>query len=102
MNTNKITIKMTIVIILLIIFIPTICKVIDNHYNNLYKVVNQKVIEAAKKCYYEEKCLNNKITLKELYDLEYLDIVSDPVSKENYNVEYYVEISNNEFKFIKE
>ena len=44
MNTNKLTIKMSIVIIVLIIFVPTVYKVIDNHYDNLYKVVNQKII----------------------------------------------------------
>ena len=102
MNTNKLTIKITIIIGLIIIVIPTIYKVICNHYDNMYKVVNQKVIEAAKKCYYEENCTNDKITLKELYEMKYLDIVSDPISKENYSEEFYVEIKNNEFKFIKE
>ena len=100
MNTNKITITGTILIIVLLISVPTIYKVVKNHRNNLYLVVNNKIIDAAKKCYFEEKCSNGKITLKELYDLDYLEIVSDPVSKENYDENYYVNPEN--FEFIKE
>jgi len=100
MNTNKITIVGTIIIILLIISIPTIYKVIKNHNDNLYQVVEEEIVGAAKKCYYEEKCLNDKILLKELYSLEYLDNVSDPITKEYYNEESYVLRNNNEFEFI--
>lgn len=100
MNTNKITIIGSIIAILLIILIPTVYKVIKIHHNNLYQVVEEKVINSAKKCFYEEKCLNEKIYLKELYELSYLEKVSNPITKEYYNEESYVEKNNNVFKFI--
>ena len=100
MNTNKIVVISSIIIIILIIGIPTTYKVIKNHNQNLYKVVEDKIIEKAKSCYYDQKCLNEKITLKELYDNKYLDKVSDPISKEYYNENSYVEIKNNNYKFV--
>lgn len=100
MNTNKITVVGSVIAILLIISIPTIYKVIKNHQNNLYQVVEEKIINGAKKCYYEEKCTEDIITLSELYDLNYLDKISNPVTKEYYNEESYIEYKNNEFKFI--
>lgn len=100
MNTNKITVIGTIIVIILLISIPTIYKVVKNYQNNLYVVVEQKIINSAKKCYYEEKCKENKITLKELYELKYLDKVSNPITKEYYNEESYVKIDDNKFEFI--
>jgi len=100
MNTNKITIIVTIIAILLILGIPTVYKVVNNHQNKLYQVVEQKIINSAKKCYYEEKCKEKKILLKTLYELNYLDKVSNPITKEYYNEESYVEFKNNKFKFI--
>ena len=98
MTTNKMTVMGSVIIILLIISIPTIYKLVENHNNDLYKVVEEKIIGAAKKCYYEDKCTNNTITLKELYDLEYLENISNPITKEYYNEESYVEVES--FKFI--
>ena len=100
MNTNKIVVISSIIIIILIIGIPTTYKVIKNHNQNLYKVVEDKIVEKAKECYYDQKCLEDKITLKELYDNKYLDKVSDPISKEYYNENSYVEIKNNKYKFV--
>lgn len=100
MNTNKITVIGSVIAILLIISIPTIYKVVKNHQDNLYQVLEEKVINGAKKCYYEEKCVETKITLKKLYELSYLDKISDPISKEYYNEESYIEYKDNEFKFI--
>lgn len=99
MNTNKITIIGSIIIILLIILIPTGYKVINNYYDNLTKVAEEKIISAAKKCYYEEKCSSNKITLEELYNLGYLEKISNPISKEYYNESSYVLIENNKTNF---
>ena len=100
MKTNKIIVISSIIIIILIIAIPTTYKVIKNHNKNLYKVVEDKIVEKAKACYYDQKCLNEKITLKELYDNKYLDKVSDPISKEYYNENSYVERKNNKYKFV--
>jgi len=100
MNINKITIIGTIIAIILIITVPTVYKVIKNHNDNLLHAVEEKIIQAAKKCYYEEKCKEKKITLKNLYDLEYLDKISNPISKEYYNENSYVIFNNNKFKFV--
>ena len=87
-------------IALLILFIPTAYKVIKNHQNNLYQVVEDKIINGAKKCFYEEKCQDGKIYLKDLYALNYLEKMSNPVTKEYYNDESYIERKDNNFKFI--
>jgi len=100
MTINKRIITISIIIILLILVIPTGYKVVKNHHYNLYQVVEKKIIDSAKKCYYEENCLNKKIMLKELYEQEYLEKVSDPVSKEYYNDSSYVEVKDNIFKFV--
>lgn len=100
MNTNKITIIFSVIAIFLIISIPTIYKVVKNHNNDLYKASENKIIEAAKKCYYEEICLDEKILLKDLYNLEYLDKISNPITKEYYNENSYVLRNNNTFEFI--
>jgi len=100
MNTNKIIIIGTIIAILIILGIPTIYKVIKNHQDNLYQVVEEKIINSAKKCYYEEKCVESKILLKQLYELKYLEKVSNPISKEYYNEKSYVKIKDNTFKFV--
>ncbi len=100
MNTNKITIISSVIIIILILAIPTTYKVIKIHNQNLYKVVEDKIIEKAKECYYDKKCVNEKITLEELYEYKYLDIVSDPITKEEYNKLSYVEKKDDKYKFV--
>lgn len=101
MNINKITISFTILIIIGAILIPTIYKVNQNHQKKAYKVIDKKIIDAAKKCYYEKKCKNKKIYLYDLYNLDYLDKIIDPFSKEYYNNESFVIIDNDIFKFTR-
>lgn len=100
MNINKITIIGSIVAILLIISIPTIYKVVKNHQNNLISVVEDKIITAAKQCYFEEKCNDDVIYLKDLYNLNYLEKISNPITKEYYNENSYILKENNNYKFI--
>ena len=71
MNTNKIILIGSVIVIMCIISVPTIYKVIKNHENNLYQVTEKKIISAAKECYYDEKCQN-------------------PISKEYYNEMSYI------------
>ena len=92
MNTNKITIYVTIVAIILIIACPTFLKVLNENHRKLYIVSNKLITEAAERCYYQKKCDSKIITLKQLYELKYLEEVIDPVSKEVYNSDSYVEI----------
>ncbi len=100
MNTNKITIMGTIIVILLLLIIPTIYKVNKNHEKHLYEVVESKIIGMAEKCYYDQKCTQEKITLKELYANKYLEAVSNPVTKEYYNENSYVLRDKNSFSFV--
>jgi len=100
MNINKITITGSIIAIFFIITIPTVYKVVKNHQDNLYHVIEDKIINSAKKCYYEENCKNEKITLNELYALNYLEKVSNPITKEYYNEKSFVEKKESDFKFI--
>lgn len=98
---NKKIVIISVIIILVIISIPTGYKVIKNHHNNLYKVVNDKIIESAKKCYYDDVCIEDKITLKFLYEKGYLkEKLNDPVTKEYYNEASYVKRDNNNYEFV--
>ena len=100
MNISKITVIISVILIILSIGIPTTYKVIKNHYDHLYQVVEDKIIEKAKECYYDNICLEDKITLQELYDNKYLEVLSNPVSKEYYNSESYVKHEDNKFEFV--
>ncbi len=71
--------------ILLILFIPTTYKVIKDHQNKLYAVVEKEIIEAAKNCWNKGVCEKDEITLKELYDLKYLKKQVDPITKKVYD-----------------
>jgi len=85
MNKNKIVIYTTVIAIIFIIGCPTIYKVVKNHNDKLYKITEKRIIEAAKKCWNEEKCTPNETTLKELYDFKYLEKQANPVTKKYYN-----------------
>lgn len=101
MSKNKVIIYTTIIAIILIIGIPTIYKVVKNHHTKLYTISEKRIIEAAKKCWNEDKCKNDTITLKDLYDLKYLEKEANPVTKK-----YYAEsskiIKKEEIKFYPE
>lgn len=97
---NKKIIYITIIIILLLILVPTIYKVVKNHEKALYEVTNKKVIETAITCKNKGFCNKDKITLKELYELEMLSEVNDPVTKQIYNDKSYVIKDGDDYKFV--
>lgn len=100
MNTNKIVIYVTLIFSLLVIGIPTFYKVTKNHHSNLELVTQKQILEAAQNCFYEQKCPNDKITLKELYNQKYLvDEVIDPLTKIVYDYNSYVLVDENGFNF---
>ena len=100
MNRNKVIVYLTIISILLIISIPTIYNIIKKHNDRLIMVTEKRIEEAAKDCYLKDICKDNKITLKALYDNNYLEKESNPITKEYYNENSYVKYSNNEYVFI--
>ncbi len=99
MNTNKITIIGTVIVIILIILIPTIYGVHKNYQDNLYKVVEEKIIAAAKQCYLDNVCVDIEVNLAFLYEHHYLERQSDPVTKEYYNNLSYVRRDGNKYSF---
>lgn len=100
MNTNKIVIYVTIIAVIIIVGCPTFYKVMKENHRKLYIVTNKLVIEAAERCYYENVCDSNQITLKDLYDNNYLeDSVIDPVTKIVYDEMSYVEINEKDSTF---
>ena len=97
---NKICITVTIIIIITLVIGVTTYKVVDKHNDRLMEVEEKYIIETAKKCLNEKKCSGSKITLQTLYDLEFLDMQANPVTKEYYNPESYVEIKDANYTFI--
>lgn len=92
--------KSTIIIIvsILLVFIIGAFKVYESHIDKLYLVVNNKIKESARKCYLENKC-SGEITLKDLIDWEYIDVVIDPVSKEEMDQSLCIKYENDEVMF---
>lgn len=97
MNTNKIIIFCTVVAIILIIAIPTTLTVHDRYKEKVYKITEKRIIEAAKNCHLKDECLNEIVTLKELYDLGLLEKESDPITKKYYNESSYVDMKDYKF-----
>lgn len=98
MNKNKIIIYGTILFILLVIAIPSTYKVIKKHQDRLLRNTVQKIVETAKDCYYNASCVDDKITLEELYEKTDLERMSNPITKEVFHESSYVLVSEN-FKF---
>lgn len=92
--------KSTIIIIvsILLVFIIGAYKVYEGHIDKLYLVVNNKIKESARKCYLENKC-SEEITLKDLIDRDYIDVVIDPVSKEEIDQNLCIKYENDEVMF---
>ena len=97
---NKWIISTTIIIIFGLIIGVTSFKVVNKHNDKLLLVEEKYIIEKAKECKMEKKCNNDNITLKQLYDLKYLEKQVNPVSKEYYSLDAYVTLRNNEYVFI--
>lgn len=97
---NKWIISATIIIIFGLVIGVTSFKVVSKHNEKLLLVEEKYIIETAKKCKIEKKCNNDTITLKELYDLNYLEKEVNPVTKEYYSMDAYVTLKNNEYVFI--
>lgn len=94
---KKFIIFSTLIAILLIILIPTVYKIVKDYHEDSYKVVEKKALEAAQKCWNEKVCLKNTITLKELYDNAYLDVLINPISKKIYNENSTIKKNNEKY-----
>ena len=65
--------------------IPTFINVKKDHEDKLLKVTELRIKNAAKQCYLEGTCKEEKITLAFLYEKKYLDVQINPVTKKYYN-----------------
>ena len=75
------------------ILFPTIYKVVVRHNDNLIKVVEEEFLYQARNCYNEDKCLDKKVYLKELYEKGYLkDKLTNPINKKYYSEESFVDL----------
>lgn len=97
---NKKIVVGTIIIIIALITSVTIYKVIKKHNDNLMLVSEKYIIEKAQKCYIEKKCTEESVTLKSLYDLNYLEVQVNPVTKEYYKDTSYIIKEEDNYKFI--
>lgn len=100
MSRNKIWIYSTIILIILLIAVPSTYKVITKHNDRMLKNTTKRIIEAAKDCYYNSSCVNEKITLEELYEKTGLPEMNNPVTKKIYNEKSYVSVKEG-FIFIE-
>lgn len=97
--SDKKIFSITIFIIVIPILGVTLHGVYKNHQEKLMLVSNKRIIEAAQKCYLEQKCLDEKITLEKLYEEKYLEEESNPITKEIYNYSSYVQLNDSLFEF---
>lgn len=98
-NLKNIT-KILIIICLILIVIFTIYKLNKKHEEKLYDVLYSEIKYKANKCYLDKKCESN-ITLKELYEKEYLKTQYDPISKEELDNNIKIIIKDNGVKIKK-
>ena len=75
-----------IIIILIGLFIIGAIKVYQNHVDKLYLVLDNEIKESAKKCFLDKNC-EGEITLGDLKNKGYIDVLVDPISKEEISKE---------------
>lgn len=92
--------KLSYIIIglIVLIFLIGAYKVYENHIDKLYLVVNNKIKENARKCFLEKNCVG-EIKLKDLIDKNYIEVMIDPVTKEEMNQNLCIKYENDEIVF---
>lgn len=83
-NNNKIIFWIAFVGVILVIGLSTIILVISDHHEKLRNVFESKLIESTEKCYHEDVCKEDEVTLKYLIEKGYLEKEDtvDPITKE--------------------
>ena len=99
-NMNKKVITLTVAIIVGMIIIPTIYKIHTNHNEKLLLVVEKEFSYYAKQCYLNDEC-ESTVTLKELYDLGYLEEkLTNPINKKYYDASSSINLDTMELNLI--
>lgn len=90
--SNFTLISLAIIASLVIIIIASIVKISVNQNNKLLYSMHSTIEYYAKRCYLEENC-KDEVTLKDLYDKNYLTEMVNPVTKEildeNLKINYF-------------
>ena len=98
--SNKKVIILTIAIIAGMIIIPTIYKVHKQHNEKLIKVVENEFAYYAKEFYLNDDCGSN-VTLKDLYDKQYLkDKLTNPITKKYYDEASSIDLNTKKINLI--
>lgn len=100
MNKNKIILYGTFLLLILLLAIPSVVKTVNKHNERLENVAVKKIVETAKDCYYNDSCVEDMITLKELYEKMNLEKMVNPITKTLYNEDSYVLVKE-DFKFVE-
>ena len=88
----------TILGLLVVISLAATVKLNDKHEERLIYAVETKVEYLAKRCYLEGNC-DGSITLETLYDLEYVDEVIHPITKEEIDSSKVITYVDGEYDF---
>jgi len=91
---NKFIIYVTIIALILILGIPTYLKVNNNYQKRVILTLENKIKVKAIQCWNEKKCLESTVYLRDLYKLEYLDTLINPITKKAINEASYVSKDN--------
>ena len=89
---------MTIIALLLILGIPTMLKLKEEQDKNIELVITNKIKDSANRCWNTDNCINNKVYIKELYNMGFLKQIVNPKTKEYISEESYAIKENNEVK----
>ncbi len=100
MNYNRIIIYLTIILVMGAILLSSGYKVYQIHNERVKLVTEKLIIDTAKKCYYNASCVEDNITLEELYNKMGLANQTNPLTKKVYNPKSYVSIKDN-FNFVE-
>lgn len=82
---EKMTTKISLILFvgtIALIGIATGIKVAEQHKEKLLLSVRSKIEEAARKCFLEGKCMEESIKLNDLIELQYLEKLVHPITKE--------------------
>jgi len=99
--SNKKIVFITILISLASVSIYTFYKVQKRHLDLSILVTERRITEAAKECVLNDRCKENKITLKKLIELGYAKEEVNPLTKMYYKLDSYVEKKENTYTFIE-
>ena len=84
--------------VLVVLLILAGFKTLDDHHEKEYQVIHYRILEAAKECFLKGDC-EGEITVKDLYDKDYLKKQIDPVTKEDFDATKCIKFEKNEAKF---